>query len=313
MDEKDRSKTDPEALLSAWFKAATEAWGSIARIRHDDSAAFSEKPRFQKSLETGFQTWQKLLGLMSDPGVLGSLTKGTSSLPDIAMKMAQTAWEGYFNLQEQWIERMGRIGKSTEAYKFEELDLGSFKVWTEIYEKEFRQLLRIPQLGLSRYYQERMTRALDKLNLFQASIAEFLYLLYLPMEQSSKVVQEKIMELADEGKLPETTQEYYRMWIKVLEGHYMTLFKSPEYIQVMAKALNATEDFMVAKQEFLRDGLQQLPIPTNKDMDDLYKELYLLKKRIKALEKTVDQLVNRGNPAESPERPGDTGHRGIEQ
>jgi archaellum component FlaC len=64
----------------------------------------------------------------------------------------------------------------------------------------------------------------------------------------------------------------------------------------------------VAKQEFLRDGLQQLPIPTNKDMDDLYKELYLLKKRIKALEKKVEQVVNRGNPAESRERPGDIGH-----
>jgi hypothetical protein len=28
-----------------------------------------------------------------------------------------------------------------------------------------------------------------------------------------------------------------------------------------------------------------LPVPTHKEMDELYKEIYLLKKRIKALEK----------------------------
>jgi polyhydroxyalkanoate synthesis regulator phasin len=31
-----------------------------------------------------------------------------------------------------------------------------------------------------------------------------------------------------------------------------------------------------------------LPIPKQKDMDDLYKEIYLLKKRIKALEKKLE-------------------------
>jgi polyhydroxyalkanoate synthesis regulator phasin len=31
-----------------------------------------------------------------------------------------------------------------------------------------------------------------------------------------------------------------------------------------------------------------LPIPKQKDMDDLYREIYLLKKRIKALEKKSD-------------------------
>jgi poly[(R)-3-hydroxyalkanoate] polymerase subunit PhaE len=31
--------------------------------------------------------------------------------------------------------------------------------------------------------------------------------------------------------------------------------------------------------------MQSLPIPTNKDLDELYEELYLLKKRIRDLEK----------------------------
>jgi polyhydroxyalkanoate synthesis regulator phasin len=45
------------------------------------------------------------------------------------------------------------------------------------------------------------------------------------------------------------------------------------------------EDYMVARQELFRDTLQTFQMPTNKDMDDLYKELYRLKKRVKQLEK----------------------------
>jgi polyhydroxyalkanoate synthase subunit PhaE len=35
----------------------------------------------------------------------------------------------------------------------------------------------------------------------------------------------------------------------------------------------------------MRDFLQLLPVVTQKDMDEMYKEFHLLKKRVKALEK----------------------------
>ena len=75
------------------------------------------------------------------------------------------------------------------------------------------------------------------------------------------------------------------MWIKILEGLYMTLFKSSEYTRAMGKALDSLEEFSAAKQAILVDMLQFLPVPTNKEMDDLCKEVYQLKKRIKTLEK----------------------------
>jgi len=35
--------------------------------------------------------------------------------------------------------------------------------------------------------------------------------------------------------------------------------------------------------------MQSLPIPTNKDMDELSKELYLLKKKVRELEKKLEE------------------------
>ncbi|MGB6012194.1 MAG: poly(R)-hydroxyalkanoic acid synthase subunit PhaE, partial [Desulfobacterales bacterium] len=129
-------------------------------------------------------------------------------------------------------------------------------------------------------------RTVDKFNIFQSNLTEFLRLLSLPMEKTFQVMQEKLTELADESNLPEDSKAYYQMWIKILEGHYMTLFQSFEYTKILNKTLHSMSEFSEAKKEFLQDTLlYMLPVPTQKEMDELYKEIYLLKKRIKELEK----------------------------
>jgi polyhydroxyalkanoate synthesis regulator phasin len=98
-------------------------------------------------------------------------------------------------------------------------------------------------------------------------------------------MQAKLAEMAEAGELPDDARAYYQMWIKILEGHYMTLFKSPEYAETMSQTLNALEDYKMTSSKVVEDILEMFPVPTQKDMDELYKEIYLLKKKIKALEK----------------------------
>jgi class III poly(R)-hydroxyalkanoic acid synthase PhaE subunit len=211
--------------------------------------------------------------------------KGINTLPAILMNMAKTSWEGFFELHQQWIEKAGKVGESTKAFKLESLDEDAFRMWTELYGKEFSQILNIPQIGLMRFYQERMYRFMDKYNIFQTKMAKFMHLLYLPVEKSFKVMQERLTELAEEEKLPDDSKTYYQMWIKALEGNYMTFFQSPEYTQTMHQTLDSLAEFSASKKEFLQDMLSIIPVPTQQEMDELYKEIYLLKKKVNVLEK----------------------------
>ena len=102
-----------------------------------------------------------------------------------------------------------------------------------------------------------------------------------------KVLQDKVEEASAAEKAPETFQDYYRIWIRILEGHYMILFKSPEYTQILRKTLNAMEGFMVARYELFEDVLQTLPVATNKDLDALYREIYEVKKKLKVFAKRL--------------------------
>jgi len=295
MDTEQQAKKDQPFQFDDWMKTSTaffesmgKMWTDVYKTVAQPSKTNSPKGRksgMHESLESGLKTWQSLYSAMSDSGSMDSFSKSAAVLPDIVMKMMQTGISGFLNIQNQWLQKAERIGKSTQAYKFENLSQNAFKAWQKMYEKEFKQFLNIPQLGLTREYQERMNLLTDQFNQFQSVAAEFFYLLNQPMEKSFQVLQEQVSVMADEGKLPDKSKEYYQMWIKILEGHYMTLFQSPEYAQSLYDTLGALSDFTTARHKIVEDLLQSMPIPTQTDMDELYKEIYLLKKRVKALER----------------------------
>jgi hypothetical protein len=140
---------------------------------------------------------------------------------------------------------------------------------------------------MNRLYQERMLHAVDKQNALQLMLSEFLHMLYLPIEKSLNSLQQKMAEMTETGPLDEKSKTYYKLWIKLLEGHYMELFKQPEYAEAMCKTLSALNEFVGARQTVTNDLLKQINIPSNLDLDELSKEIYLLKKRVRLLEKNA--------------------------
>lgn len=290
MSENEQQKNPSNALLESWMKSTQDFWTSMTKLTQASPKVFSspqEKPGIgtPKAWETAMKTWQSLSSTITDPEKAEAVLQGINVLPETLLKLAQLAWKSNLQMQKQVVERAGKIGKKTEAYNFDNLDHEMFKAWTEIYEENFKQFLMIPQLGLSRFYQERLNIFIDKLNLFQASFSEFMLLLYAPVEKSFKVMEENLEQLSKEGKIPQAPKECYQLWIKILEGHFMTLFKSPDYARVLNETLSKLEEFLTAKNEVMQDLLQTVPVPTNKEMDELYKEIHTLKKRIKDIEK----------------------------
>jgi len=267
MTDKSQEKTGPETFFADWMKMTTELWDPMAWMwsafhktgMTPDSIKDGKRPRIKESWDTAQKTWQAFSQVMSEPETMETLLKGAGMLPEIFLKTAQTGSKTFVNFQKQWLERTGKLQESAKTYDLEE---DAFKAWTQLYEQEFRKFFKIPQLGLTRFYQEKMIRSMDKFNIYQAAVTEFSRLLLLPMEKSFQVLQEKLTELADKGDLPEDSKKYYQIWIKILEGQYMILFQSSEYTQALNKTLNAMSEFSAVKKEILQDFLNMLPVPT---------------------------------------------------
>ena len=295
MNENEQAKFGPENFFSDWMKTSTAFWDSMTSMwsvfnssgdGSPDSNKDDQTGRFQRSFKSTQKTWKIWAQIFTEPETMETLFKESGMFPEIFFKIAQTGLNNFVHLQQKWLERAGKIQESTKSYAFKDIDEDTIKVWSELYQTELRKIFNIPQVGLMRFYQEKMIRSVDKFNIFQSHLTKFLHLLSLPMEKSLQILQEKLAQLADEGNLPEDSKVYYKMWIKILEGHYLTLFQSSKYTTSLNNILHAMSEFSEAKKELLQDTLlYMLPVPTQKEMDELYKEIYLLKKRIKELEK----------------------------
>jgi class III poly(R)-hydroxyalkanoic acid synthase PhaE subunit len=292
----DRSQQSAQNLLSAWLETANRFYNSMAALQQrpsqdsdDPAKENTRRPDTKMAWEASLKSFQTLATAMENPETMERLTSGLQAVPEVMLRMVESGWNTFFKLQTQWLEKTSQMQQSGQAYNFENLDRKALRIWSDLYEKEFRQFLNVPQVGLTRFYQERMGQSLDRFFRFQTVMAEFIQVLHLPIEKSIQVLHAEINELAEKNELPGTSREYYQRWIKILEGHYMRLYQSDHFADVMARTLAALEEFMAARDEVILDALQSLPIPDQKEMDELYKEVYLLKRRVRKLEKQLTE------------------------
>jgi hypothetical protein len=285
--------SDP--LLAAWIKWTMDFWESMAqmgpglavRAGAGGDAAPEAGPPGDPWLSS-LKLWQAFFSLLTEPGTVAAVFQGIEAPSEAILRMAQAGWGGYFHLHQQWLAAWQGAGVPGGEYGYENLDQDIFKICNEIYENDFRQLLNLPYLHLTGLPQSHINRTTDKFNQFQAAMAEFIYLLFLPVKKSLRAMG-SVGVTFGEDNLPVDFKEYYKRWLKILEGHYMTLFQSAQYGRTLSHALKALGDFATAKQELLADALEALGLPSPRDLDELYREIYLLKKRTRMIAKRLDQ------------------------
>ena len=287
MTEKQTTAKAQDASPLDWINMLTEFWSPLintvgAGLQSLQPTKPAEpKGRLDEGLQSTVKLWQMMVKTMASPSAIDTFQSATQTTPDILLGLTQTCMRSFTAFQSQIVDWMAKTGQSATLHDIQDFDKDLLHRWTDMYQKEFSQYFNIPQLGLGRFYQEKAMQAVDKSNLFQAAVAEFIHILYLPIEKSFKILQQKISDMTDEGELDENPKVYYKLWIQVLEGCYMELFKQPEFPDALRRTLEAMNAFFSARQEVINDLLKSLAVPTQDDLDELYKEIHLLKRRMR--------------------------------
>lgn len=285
--------------INTWMQSVGEFWGAMVSQMEPPKPA-SGSPQTGEStghntrdaIATALKNWQALAMTASTPESVAAVLKGGGAMPEMMLKLSQSSMDGMAEFHQSVLQQFSRLGESVKAYQFQDMDENLGHLWTDVYEKEFRHFFQLPQLGLMRQYQERVNQAADKYHLFQSRLSEYLNLLSIPFSRAAQAMQEKIRQMMEAGELPDDTKVYYNMWVKVLEGHFMTLFQTPEYVESLACTLSALADFTASRDAVIEDALSLLPVARKTDLDDVTRELYALKKRLAELEKKQHQTID---------------------
>ena len=287
MTEKQESAKEQASSPLNWMTMLTQFWspffGPMSGAGSPPKPAEPPEPRgrFDEGIQTSIKMWQAISKSMTSHSALETFQSATRTTPDMLLGFTRSCLNSFMKFQTEMLDWFTKTGKSVTPHDFQQLDKELLHRWTDTYEKEFSQYLNIPQIGLGRFYQEKALQAMDKSNVFQAAVSEFLHVLYLPIEKSFKTMQQKISDMTDKGELGDDPKVYYRLWIQTLEGCYMELFKQPEFPDALRKTIQALNEFYMARQGVINDVLRSFSVPTQDDLDELYKEIHVLKKRLR--------------------------------
>ena len=70
----------------------------------------------------------------------------------------------------------------------------------------------------------------------------------------------------------------------------MEFLKSTEYTRVTNNTIGSLASYKDVKNKLVGVYLKELQVPTNKDMDEVYRDIYQMKKKIKEQAKQIAEL-----------------------
>lgn len=245
-----------------------------------------------RSWEDGLKTMAATLRLMAAPDNQEALLKGLTAYSEAVAHTTGESIEHFLEFQSSALKGLAKMGEHTKAYNIDELDQSAFESYREWYVNEFQKYLYTPKIGLPRELHEKSSTLVDKTHIFQSHLGELLFLFTMPMAKANRIMQKKFKAMLKNGEIPEDSTEMYNQWIRELEEHYMELLKSEEYTKVLNHTITSLVDYRELKTDLMSGVLKQMQIPSNKEMDEVYKDLYQMKKQMRMMGREIERLKN---------------------
>ena len=290
-------------LFDSWLDTANKFWKDIEKSRDDGlkwgdinlnfstaDETDSEKHRTYKAWETSINNFTSFLKIMAAPENQEAMAKSSTAFTEALGHAAGESFENLLEFQGNLIQSLARASEYTKSYNIEDLDHTVFESFRDLYKNEWQKYLHIPKIGLPREMHEQIADLVDKANIFHSYLGELFYLFSLPFEKTNFVTQQRIKSMLEKGEIDNEPAQFYNEWIKILEGNFMQLLKSEEYTGLLSSLIRSLAEYKEIKNDVTNMFLKELQIPTNRDMDEVYKELYVMKKKVAELSRKLEKL-----------------------
>lgn len=218
----------------------------------------------------------------------GDYISRTTELADSYRQTMESFLSPWFDSSEDLREKaMEAMRGDSDAY------MQFLRKWNEAYQDSFGRLFRAPGFGLTKETSERMLQSMEAYVEYTNALNEFTTALYGVGHNVMERLMNKLQELKDEGNPPETFKEFYDLWVEANENAYLELFKEDSFARLLGRVVDSGAKFKKRYDNLMMEALDNLPIPTDKDMDTVYQNMYELKKEVRYQRREIDELKKR--------------------
>lgn len=171
--------------------------------------------------------------------------------------------------------------KSTQEY---------YDRWLNIYKATMGKLIEMPAVGPAREKSEKTMKGVSTfINLYTAGM-DINSNLQGVFTEAMRRVQEKTKDM--DGEIgPGNYKEFYNIWMEMYSEAFKEYSKSDHFASDLGKLNSCLIDFQQNNREMIEENfLKPMNLPTKKEIDEINKELYSLKKTVKELVREIKEL-----------------------
>jgi hypothetical protein len=172
------------------------------------------------------------------------------------------------------------------------------QLYLEFYQESLGKFLAVPQFGIPRESLHQIMTAFDSYYRFMGAIGDFLVKFNIPLKDSLEILQKTIKEREGTDGGFKSAKEIYDFAVDILDKRYDGYIKSPEGVQIVVDVVEKYLDYKKRSNAVRDIWFRSLSIPTSREMEDVYRGIYDLKKKTRKQEAILrdhEDLINRLN------------------
>jgi hypothetical protein len=156
--------------------------------------------------------------------------------------------------------------------------------WLKTYEATYGRIIDMPIMGPSREGADRLRKNFETAINMHAAWAQSIANYQSAFMEATQKTQEEVEKRIIEGASPSSYKGYYDLWMETYSETFKKFLKSHFFATDLARVTSSSMDFQKSSRTLVEENfLRPANIPTRTEMDDLSKEVYLLKKQVKEL------------------------------
>lgn len=164
--------------------------------------------------------------------------------------------------------------------------------YLDLYQENVGKYLAIPQFGIPRESIHQILTAIDSYHRFMGSIGDFLVKFNTPLKDSLEILDQAIKdrEKADAGF--KSAKDVYNFAVNILDKKYDDFLKSPEGVRGVVDVVEKYAKYKHELNAAIEIWFKSLSIPTKREMEDVFKGIYDLKKKVRKQEAAIREQDN---------------------
>jgi class III poly(R)-hydroxyalkanoic acid synthase PhaE subunit len=245
------------------------------------------------------QDWQEILQAYGDQmrqqfsGSYAGMTRAGEDISDLwALYLEE--WQ---RLSQPWmepLERTAALGTSIFTAHGPNDLLELTNLYWDAFERTFGSLLQSPGLGLSRELNEKIARGFDRWLDYRRASADYQNKL---ADVWGEAFEQLLAELSEKRGTISSIRDLLLLWGQGADRVFIKTFQTDEYVQIQGQFLNAAMAYRVQQREIMEIALKAYDIPTRSEVDEAHRNIYELRKEIKALRKQIAEMQKSAPPS----------------